>query len=216
MPFATEAFLRRYSDMQYPSRLIEKAVEEFSRLPGVGSKTALRFVLHLLKQDKSRSDDLSGAISELREKIVYCTKCCNIADSEICDICANKGREQEVLCVVQDVRDVMAIENTGQYKGQYHVLGGVISPIEGISPEDLNIDSLLKRVKEDGIKEIIFALSSTMEADTTAFYISRKLGEFDVKLSSIARGIPIGGELEYADEITLARSISQRMTYKTD
>jgi recombination protein RecR len=202
--------------MQYPSRLIEKAVEEFSRLPGVGSKTALRFVLHLLKQDKSRSEDLSSAITELRDKIVYCKKCCNISDSDICDICANAGREQEVLCVVQDVRDVMAIENTGQYKGLYHVLGGVISPIEGISPEDLNIDALLKRVREDGIKEIIFALSSTMEADTTAFYISRKLGEFNVRLSSIARGIPIGGELEYADEITLARSISQRMTYKTD
>ncbi|QNL21888.1 recombination protein RecR [Hyphobacterium sp. CCMP332] len=202
--------------MQYPSRLIEKAVEEFSRLPGIGSKTALRLVLHLLKKDKSQSQALSESIQELREKIRYCEKCCNISDKNVCEICANPGRDTEILCVVQDVRDVMAIENTGQYRGLYHVLGGIISPIEGISPNELNIDSLLKRVKEEAIKEIIFALSSTMEADTTAFYISKKLKDNDVKMSSIARGIPIGGELEYADEITLARSISQRMTYRTD
>ncbi|MEQ8360723.1 MAG: recombination mediator RecR [Cytophagales bacterium] len=202
--------------MQYPSRLIEKAVEEFSRLPGIGSKTALRLVLHLLKKDKSQSQALSESIQELRENIRYCEKCCNISDKNICEICANPGRDTEILCVVQDVRDVMAIENTGQYRGLYHVLGGIISPIEGISPNDLNIDSLLNRVKGDAIKEIIFALSSTMEADTTAFYISKKLKDDDIKMSSIARGIPIGGELEYADEITLARSISQRMTYRTD
>lgn len=202
--------------MQYPSRLIEKAVEEFSRLPGIGSKTALRLVLHLLKKDKSQSQALSESIQELRENIRYCEKCCNISDKNICEICANPGRDTEILCVVQDVRDVMAIENTGQYRGLYHVLGGIISPIEGISPNDLNIDSLLNRVKDDAIKEIIFALSSTMEADTTAFYISKKLKDNDIKMSSIARGIPIGGELEYADEITLARSISQRMTYRTD
>ncbi|MEQ8519796.1 MAG: recombination mediator RecR [Cytophagales bacterium] len=202
--------------MQYPSRLIEKAVEEFSRLPGIGSKTALRLVLHLLKKDKSQSQALSESIQELRENIRYCEKCCNISDKNICEICANPGRDTEILCVVQDVRDVMAIENTGQYRGLYHVLGGIISPIEGISPNDLNIDSLLNRVKDDAIKEIIFALSSTMEADTTAFYISKKLKDNDIKMSSIARGIPIGGELEYADEITLARSISQRMTYRTN
>ena len=155
--------------MQYPSRLIEKAVEEFSRLPGIGSKTALRLVLHLLKKDKSQSQALSESIQELRENIRYCEKCCNISDKNICEICANPGRDTEILCVVQDVRDVMAIENTGQYRGLYHVLGGIISPIEGISPNDLNIDSLLNRVKGDVIKEIIFALSSTMEADTTAF-----------------------------------------------
>lgn len=202
--------------MQYPSRLIEKAVEELSRLPGIGSKTALRLVLHLLKKEKSQSEALSESIKELRENIRYCEKCCNISDKEICEICANRGRESEILCLVQDVRDVMAIENTGQYRGLYHVLGGIISPIEGVSPTDLNIESLLKRVKEEGITEIIFALSSTMEADTTAFYISKRLKDSDVKMSSIARGIPIGGELEYADEITLARSISQRMTYRTD
>ncbi len=202
--------------MQYPSRLIEKAVEEFSRLPGIGSKTALRLVLHLLKKEKSQSEALSESIKELRENIRYCEKCCNISDKEICEICANKGRDSEILCVVQDVRDVMAIENTGQYRGLYHVLGGIISPIEGVSPTDLNIDSLMKRIEEDGVKEIIFALSSTMEADTTAFYISKKLKDVDLKMSSIARGIPIGGELEYADELTLARSISQRMTYRTE
>ncbi len=202
--------------MQYPSRLIEKAVEEFSRLPGIGNKTALRLVLHLLKKDKSQSQALSESIQELRENIRYCERCCNISDKNICEICANPARDTEILCVVQDVRDVMAIENTGQYRGLYHVLGGIISPIEGISPGELNIDSLISRVKEDEIKEIIFALSSTMEADTTAFYISKKLKDIDVKISSIARGIPIGGELEYADEITLARSISQRMTYRTD
>lgn len=202
--------------MQYPSKLIERAVEEFSRLPGIGSKTALRLVLHLLKKEKSSSDQLASSIKELREKIRYCDTCCNISDKEICDICANPIREKEILCVVQDVRDVMAIENTGQYRGLYHVLGGIISPIEGVSPTDLNIDSLVKRVENDSIKEIIFALSSTMEADTTTFYIAKKLNASNVKMSSIARGIPIGGELEYADEITLARSISQRMTYNTD
>lgn len=202
--------------MQYPSRLIEKAVEEFSRLPGVGKKTALRLVLHLLRKDKENSQALSSAISELRENIKYCSKCCNISDEDICAICANPNRQKELVCVVQDVRDVLAIENTNQYRGQYHVLGGLISPIEGISPGDININQLIERVDKDKVDEVIFALSSTMEADTTAFYISKKLKEKGIKISSIARGIPIGGEIEYADEITLARSIEQRMNYLSD
>jgi recombination protein RecR len=160
--------------------------------------------------------NLSQSIKELREKIKYCEKCCNISDDTICNICSNRGRDSETVCVVQDVRDVMAIENTGQYKGMYHVLGGIISPIEGVSPSDINIEQLIQRVDKDQIKEIIFALSSTMEADTTAFYISKKLKEGKVKISSIARGIPIGGEIEYADEITLARSIAKRMDYLTE
>ncbi len=202
--------------MQYPSRLIERAVEEFSRLPGIGNKTALRLVLHLLKKDVANSVQLAQAIQELRENIQYCKKCCNISDSDICEICANPAREDHLICVVQDIRDVMAVENTGQYRGLYHVLGGIISPIEGVSPSNLNIEQLIDRVKENNIKEIIFALSSTMEADTTAFYIAKKLNGFKVKMSLIARGIPIGGELEYADEVTLARSISQRMIYTTE
>ena len=202
--------------MQYPSRLIEKAVEEFSKLPGIGKKTALRLVLNLLKSEKSRAADLAASLTDLRENIKYCKKCCNISDDEICDICSNMNRDQSIICVVQDIRDVLAIENTGQYRGLYHVLGGIISPIEGISPSDLNIDALEKRVVEDKIQEIIFALSSTMEADTTAFYIAKRLKDVNVKVSSIARGIPIGGELEYADEVTLARSITQRRTYHTD
>ncbi len=216
MLFAKEVFQQRFFNMQYPSRLIERAVEEFSRLPGIGNKTALRLVLHLLKKDVANSVQLAQAIQELRENIQYCKKCCNISDSDICEICANPAREDHLICVVQDIRDVMAVENTGQYRGLYHVLGGIISPIEGVSPSNLNIEQLIDRVKENNIKEIIFALSSTMEADTTAFYIAKKLNGFKVKMSLIARGIPIGGELEYADEVTLARSISQRMIYTTE
>lgn len=202
--------------MEFPSKLVEKAVEEFSRLPGIGKKTALRLVLHLLKKDKEEGIALSESIRELRESIQYCEICCNISDEKVCGICSNPSRESSLICVVQDVRDVMAIENTGQYKGLYHVLGGIISPIEGISPADINIEQLLQRLDKNEITEIIFALSSTMEADTTAFYISKKLKDRNIKISSIARGIPIGGEIEYADEITLARSIAQRMNYLSD
>ena len=202
--------------MEFPSKLVEKAVEEFSRLPGIGKKTALRLVLHLLKKDKQEGLSLSESIKDLRENIKYCEKCCNISDDKICGICSNLSRDSSLICVVQDVRDVMAIENTGQYRGLYHVLGGIISPIEGVSPSDINVEQLLNRVEQGEVNEIIFALSSTMEADTTAFFISKKLKNKKIKISSIARGIPIGGEIEFADEITLARSIAQRMNYLSD
>ena len=199
----------------YPSRWIETAIEEISRLPGIGKKSALRIVLHLLKKDKSQSASLSKAISELRENIKYCSSCGNISDNEKCNICISHMRNRSLMCVVEDTRDVMAIENTGQYTGLYHVLGGVISPLEGIGPEELGIEKFLKRIDtmKGEVKEIIFALSPTMEGDTTTFYISKKLGDTDLNVSSIARGIPIGGELEYADEITLGRSILSRVRY---
>lgn len=201
--------------MQYPSRLIENAVEEISRLPGIGKKTALRLVLHLLKEPESSTAALSGALTELRTKIKYCKTCHNISDDEICSICSSHRRDRSLICVVEDTRDVLAIENTSQYTGLYHILGGVISPIEGVGPSDLNIEQLLQRVRQNSgeVAEIIFALSPTMEGDTTAFYLTKKLKEFDLKISTIARGIPIGGELEYADEITLGRSIISRTAY---
>jgi recombination protein RecR len=204
--------------MNYPSRLIEDAVGEISRLPGIGKKTALRLALHLLKRDEQQTRALSEALLSMRTKTTYCQKCHNIADSELCNICGSSKRDISIVCVVVDTRDVLAIEATGQYKGLYHVLGGIISPLEGIGPSDLNIDSLVARVEldreDEKIREIILALSPTMEGDTTAFYLQKKLRPSGVKVSTIARGIPVGGDLEYADEITLGRSIVSRVAYE--
>ncbi len=200
---------------QFPSQLLEKAVEEFSNLPGVGRKTALRFTLHLLRKTKEDVDDFTESISTMRPNIKYCHICHNISDTDTCSICTNPHRDTSTVCVVENVQDVLAIENTQQYNGLYHVLGGIISPIEGIGPSDLEIDSLVERVKAGGINEVILALASTMEGDTTNFYISRKLKDLDVKLTVIARGISVGDELEYTDEITLGRSILNRTIMNT-
>jgi recombination protein RecR len=204
--------------MQFPSRLIEHAVEEISKLPGIGKKTALRLVLHLLKNDLSVSESLAASISNLRKQIQYCQQCHNISDGPTCGICANPRRNRGIICVVEDLPDVLAIENTGQYHGSYHVLGGIISPIDGIGPDELHIDSLVRRVAETAseIEEIILALSPTMEGDTTAFYLTKKLQPYSLKISTIARGVPIGGELEYADEITLGNSILRRRSYESE
>ncbi|MHA4738317.1 recombination mediator RecR [Dyadobacter sp. MSC1_007] len=203
--------------MNYPSRLIEDAVSEISRLPGIGKKTALRLALHLLKREEEQTRSLSEALVNMRTKTTYCTQCHNIADEALCNICSNPKRDKTIICVVVDTRDVLAIESTNQYRGLYHVLGGIISPLEGIGPSDLEIDSLLSRVEQTGeaepVQEIILALSPTMEGDTTAFYLQKKLKTTGVKMSTIARGIPIGGDLEYADEITLGRSIVSRVAY---
>lgn len=182
-------------------------------MPGVGRKTALRLVLHLLKNEAEDTTLLAEALQQMRTGVTYCRNCHNISDADICSICANPLRDQTLVCVVSDMRDVIAIENTGQYKGLYHVIGGVISPIEGIGPSDLHIQSLLERIPRSEVKEVILAISPTMEGDTTAFYITRKLRDFDLKISSIARGVPVGGELEYTDEITLGRSIVERTSY---
>lgn len=197
-------------NQQYPSRLLEKAVGEFSTLPGVGRKTALRLVLHLLRQPVERADLLSEAIHKVRHEIKYCKVCHNISDTEVCSICSDARRDASTICVVENIQDVMAIENTQQYNGVYHVLGGVISPMDSIGPGDLEIDSLIQRVETGGVKEVILALASTMEGDTTNFYISRRLQPTGVKLSVIARGISVGDELEYTDEVTLGRSIINR------
>ena len=202
--------------MEFSSKLIQDAVEEISKLPGIGKKTALRLVLHLLKQPEEQSLLLSEALTTLRSDIRYCNECMNISDSEQCNICASARRDRSIICVVEDIRDVMAIENTSQYSGLYHVLGGVISPIDGVGPSDLHIDKLLDRTKEAEVQEVILALSPTMEGDTTAFYRTRKLKDRNLKISTIARGVPIGGELEYADEITLGRSIQGRTLYPRD
>jgi recombination protein RecR len=203
--------------MNYPSRLIEDAVSEISRLPGIGKKTALRLALHLLKREEQQTRSLSEAILNMRTKTTYCVKCHNIADDRLCNICSNTKRDHSIICVVVDTRDVLAIESTNQYKGLYHVLGGIISPLEGIGPSDLHIDSLLARIEnpsdQETVQEIILALSPTMEGDTTAFYLQKKLKSTGVKMSTIARGVPIGGDLEYADEITLGRSIVSRVAY---
>jgi len=200
--------------MDFPSSLVQKAVDEIAQLPGIGRRSALRLVLHLLRQPKDFSERLSSAIATLRQQIRYCIKCHNISDAEVCSICSNPLRNQEVLCVVEDVRDVMAIEATGQFKGRYHVLGGKIAPMEGIGPQQLTIDALVERVENDEIKEIIFALGSTMEGDTTNYYIFKKLSKFPLVFSAISRGIGVGDELEYADELTLGRSISQRIPFE--
>ena len=194
---------------------MQAAVEEFSKLPGIGRKTALRLVLHLLKQPEEEVSIFTSAIERLRKEVVYCQTCHNISDQQECEICRSSRRDSTVICVVEDLRDVIAIENTGQYHGIYHVLGGIISPMDGIGPDDLHIESLINRVKNDPVVEIILALSTTMEGDTTNFYIYRKLQESGVKLSTIARGIAIGDELEYADEVTLGRSILNRTPYQS-
>lgn len=199
--------------MEFSSKLVEAAVEEFSKLPGIGQKTALRLVLHLLKQQKSDVDHFGNAFINLRNNIKYCSQCYNISDEETCAICKNKNRNHGLICVVEDLRDVIAIENTAQFNGVFHVLNGLISPIDGVGPEDLTIKPLINRIKNNAAEELIFALSATMEGDTTMFYISRQLKETNIKISSIARGIAIGGELEYADEVTLGRSISDRIPY---
>jgi recombination protein RecR len=200
--------------MEFSSKLLERAVNEMAQLPGIGKRTALRLVLHLLKQPKERTNFLSQALLNMREEIKFCINCHNISDIDVCEICSNPKRNKEIVCVVEDVRDVMAIENTGQFRGLYHVLGGKISPIDGIGPSQLNINSLVDKVKEGHVKEIIFALSSTMEGDTTNFYIYKQIKDFAIITSSIARGISVGDELEYADEITLGRSIVNRIPFE--
>ena len=199
--------------MDFPSKILENAVNEISQLPGIGKRTALRLALHILKQPEQKIDSLADSIKTLRKTINFCSECYNISDNEICEICLNPNRENGELCVVEDIRDVMAIENTSQFKGRYHVLNGLISPIDGVGPADLKIDSLIERIKGGKIKEIIFALSATMEGDTTIFYINKNLSSFDIKISTIARGIPVGDELEYTDEVTLGRSILKRIPY---
>jgi recombination protein RecR len=200
--------------MIFSSKLIEDAVDQIAGLPGIGKKTALRLVFHLLKQDEKSTVALTDTLLKLRRDIVYCSQCHHISDTPICNICSSKKRDRSLLCVVEDSQDVLAIENTAQYQGLYHALGGVISPMEGVSPIDLHIASLLERVAKSDIKEVIFALSPTMEGDTTTFYLTKKLKEHQVKISTIARGVPIGSELEYTDEITLGRSIIGRTTYE--
>ncbi|SNZ02083.1 recombination mediator RecR [Flagellimonas pacifica] len=200
--------------MEFSSKLLENAVYEMSQLPGIGKRTALRLVLHLLKQPEERTNLLSEAITKLRSEVNFCKSCHNISDTEVCEICANPKRDETIVCVVEDIRDVMAIENTSQFNGLYHVLGGKISPMEGVGPQDLNIVSLIQRVKEKEVKELIFALSSTMEGDTTNFYIYRQLEGLNVTTSTIARGISVGDELEYADEVTLGRSILNRVPFE--
>ena len=200
--------------MNFSSRLLENAVNEISQLPGIGKRSALRLALHLLKQPKERTQYLASALSALREEIIHCSNCHNISDVELCEICTNRKRDPEVICVVEDIRDVMAIENTAQFKGLYHVLGGKISPMEGIGPHNLTIESLVAKVKSGSVKEIIFALSSTMEGDTTNFYIFKQIEAYNVNISTIARGISVGDEIEYADEITLGRSILNRIPFE--
>ena len=199
----------------YSSRLLEQCVNELSRLPGIGRKTALRLALHLLRQEDGTVANLTAAVSDMKENICYCKVCSNLSDNETCQICENHRRDKGVICVVSDIRDIMAIENTAQYNGVYHVLNGIISPIDGVGPGDLNIDALIDRVKAGDIKEIIFALSGTIEGDTTSYYIFKKLGTNNIPVSTIARGISVGDELEYADEVTLGRSIMNRMPYQT-
>ncbi len=201
--------------MEFSSKLLENAVYEMSQLPGIGKRTALRLVLHLLKQPEERTQLLSNALMTLKSEINFCKTCHNISDTELCEICGNPKRDESLVCVVEDIRDVMAIENTSQYNGLYHVLGGKISPMEGVGPQDLNIASLVERVKEGTVKELIFALSSTMEGDTTNFYIYRQLEGLEITTSTIARGISVGDELEYADEVTLGRSILNRVPFES-
>ncbi|NHM05014.1 recombination mediator RecR [Flavobacterium celericrescens] len=201
--------------MELPSKLLENAVNEMSQLPGIGKRTALRLVLHLLKQPVEQTEELTTALENMRKDIQFCKKCHTISDAEVCIICSNPARDKSIICVVEDVRDVMAIENTNMFKGVYHVLGGKISPIEGVGPSQLKITSLVEKVKEGTISEIIFALSSTMEGDTTNFYIYKQIKEYQIKTSTIARGIAVGDELEYADEVTLGRSLLNRIPFET-
>jgi recombination protein RecR len=200
--------------MNYSSKLISDAVAEFTKLPGIGEKTALRLVLHLLKQDEDKVRIFGEAVTRMRNEIKICRTCNNVSDHELCEICGNRHRDHSTVCLVESIRDVIAIENTNIYKGTYHVLGGIISPIDGIGPEKLNLASLIERVKGGEVKEIIMAISPTIEGDTTIFYVSKKLKEYDVNITTIARGISFGGELEYTDEMTLARSIATRRPYE--
>ena len=199
-----------------PSKFVERAVDELSKLPGIGRRTAMRLALYLLKQDEKDVELLGTSLIEMRSKITYCKKCHNISDSEICNICSNPSRDQSTVCIVEDVRDVMAIENTSQYNGLYHVLGGIISPMEGVGPEDLTIDKLRQRFEQEDIREVIMALPTTIEGDTTNFYIFKQLKDKNIKISTIARGVSIGNDLEYADEVTLGRSIVNRTPYEDD
>ena len=198
---------------QYPSALLERAVGEFAKLPGIGRKTALRLVLHLLRQPEDDVRGFADAVYRMSREVKFCHVCHNISDTDTCEICADKRRDASTICVVENIQDVMAVENTQQFNGLYHVLGGVISPLDGVGPSDIEIDSLVKRVAEGGVKEVILALGSTMEGDTTNFYISRKLEPYPVTLSLIARGISVGNELEYTDEVTLGRSILNRIPF---
>lgn len=198
---------------EYPSQLLERAINEFSKLPGIGKKTAMRLALHLLRQEDNTVAAFTGAINQMKAEVKYCKQCHNISDSELCPICASQNRDHGTICVVETVRDVMAIEQTLQYHGVYHVLGGVISPMDGIGPNDLQIASLVERVQDEEVKEVVLALSSTMEGDTTNFYIFRKIAAFKVTISALARGISVGDELQYADEITLGRSIINRTAF---
>ena len=200
---------------QYPSQLLEKAVQEFSKLPGIGRKTALRLVLWMLRQDEAEVNQFAEAIKQLKAEVKYCKVCHNISDSDVCPICSDHRRDRTTVCVVENIQDVMAIENTQQFHGLYHVLGGVISPMDGMGPSDIEIDSLIKRVGEGEVQEVILALSPTMEGDATNFYIYRKLAPSNVKVSVIARGIAVGNELEYADEVTLGRSITNRTLFES-
>lgn len=197
--------------MQFSSSLLENAVNEFARLPGIGKKTALRMVLHLLKQDAAEVAHFSDVIARMRQEIRFCQRCYNVADAPICTICSNPLRKQEIICVVENIRDVIAIESTQQFSGTYHVLGGIISPLDGIGPDQLTIDPLISRIQNDKAEEVIFALNPTIQGDTTIYYIQKKLQGTNVRITTIARGIAFGGELEYADELTLARSISNRL-----
>lgn len=199
--------------MDFSSKLLEKGVEAFAGLPGIGKKTALRLALHLINEDKERVVQFTEAIEQMRNNIQKCTTCFNISDTPICAICADKRRQENILCIVEGIRDVLAIESTGHFKGLYHILGGVIAPIEGIGPSDLTIEALVDRIKKTKVKEVIMAISPTIEGDTTMFYIAKKLKDIEVKVTTIARGVSFGGELQYADELTLGRSIASRTTY---
>ncbi len=201
--------------MNFSSKLIDNAVNQFASLPGIGKKTALRLVLHLLKQESTEVDAFGNALIKMRNEIKYCSNCHNISDAALCEICSNSSRNHSIICVVEDIRDVIAIESTNQFNGTYHLLGGIISPMEGIGPKDLNIETLINRVSKGEVKEIIMALSTTMEGDTTNFYLYKRLKDFNLTISTIARGIAVGDELEYADEITLGRSILQRTPYES-
>lgn len=200
--------------MNFSSKLLENAVNEFSSLPGIGQKTALRLVLHLLNLSQAEVEKFSSTLTTLKRDIRYCSTCCNISDDHLCQICSSVKRDKSLICVVEDTRDVMAIENTGQYQGVYHVMGGLISPMDGIGPSELNVESLVERVKEGDVSEVILALSATMEGDTTIFYLYKKLKDTGIQISTIARGIAFGGELEYVDEITLGKSIATRIPYE--
>jgi recombination protein RecR len=197
--------------MQFSSSLLENAVNEFAKLPGIGKKTALRLVLHLLKQDASATENFSDVMARMRKEIKFCQRCFNVSDGDICSICSNSMRNQRIICVVENIRDVIAIENTQQFSGTYHILGGIISPLDGIGPDQLQIESLVQRIKKEQTEELIFALSPNIQGDTTIYYIQKKLQNINCSITTIARGIAFGGELEYADELTLGRSLQNRM-----